>query len=69
LEIRCKQLLIHGAEDDIIPVAMSRSYVKQKLQKHESANLLEIPKVGHFEIVDPESKAWPVMEKALVRLV
>jgi acetyl esterase/lipase len=69
LEIRCKQLLIHGTEDDIIPVAMSRSYVKQKLQKRESISLLEIPKVGHFEIVDPESKAWPVMEKALLRLV
>jgi acetyl esterase/lipase len=69
LEIRCKQLLIHGTEDDIIPVAMSRSYVTQKLQKRESVRLLEIPKAGHFELLDPESKSWPEMEKALAKLV
>lgn len=69
LELRCKQLLIHGTEDDIIPVAMSRSYVRQKRQKRENVTLLEIPKAGHFELVDPESRAWPVMEKALATLV
>lgn len=66
LEIRCKQLLIHGAEDDTVPVAMSRDYVQQKQAKQEKVRLLEMPRSGHFEIVDPRSNAWPAVEKALL---
>ena len=66
LDIHCKQLLVHGSEDDIVPVAMSRDYAKQKKQKTENVTLLEIPKTGHFEIVDPESKVWPQVEKAIL---
>jgi len=69
LDIHCKQLLLHGAEDDIVPVQMSRDYAKRKLQKRETINLLEIPKAGHFEIVDPESKIWPEVGKAVLALV
>jgi acetyl esterase/lipase len=68
LDIHCKQLLIHGSEDDIVPVAMSRDYAKQKKQKNEDVRLLEIPKAGHFEIVDPESKIWSQVEKAVLGL-
>lgn len=68
LDIHCKQLVIHGTEDDIVPVQMSRDYAKQKLEKHESVSLLEIPKIGHFELVDPESVIWPKVEKAVLSL-
>jgi dipeptidyl aminopeptidase/acylaminoacyl peptidase len=69
LDIRCKQLLIHGTDDDIVPVTMSRDYVKLKQQKNEDVSLLEIPKVGHFEIVDPESKVWEQVQKGVLALV
>jgi acetyl esterase/lipase len=69
LDIHCKQLLIHGSEDNIVPVKMSREYVKLKQQKKEGVSLLEIPKVGHFEIVDPQSKVWEQVQKAVVGLV
>jgi dipeptidyl aminopeptidase/acylaminoacyl peptidase len=69
LAIHCRQLLIHGTGDDTVPVQMSRDYVKQKQQKHENVSLLEIPKAGHLDIIDPESKAWPLIEKAVTMLV
>jgi acetyl esterase/lipase len=69
LEIHTRQLLIHGAEDDIVPPSMSRDYAKQKQQKHENVTLLEIPKAGHFEIIDPQSSAWNQVEKAVAALV
>ena len=69
LDIHCKQLVVHGTDDDIVPVAMSRDYVKLKQKKNEEASFLQIPKVGHFEIVDPESKVWSQVEKAIVALV
>jgi|SRR5215475_692127 len=68
LDIHCKQLLIHGMEDDIVPVQMSRDYATQKLERRESVSFLEIPKNGHFEIVDPQSAIWPRVEKAVLSL-
>ena len=69
LDIRCGQLLVHGAQDDTVPIQMSRDYAKQKRQRGEDVSLLEIAKVGHFDIVDPESKIWPQVEKAIAGLV
>ena len=69
LDIHCRQLLIHGADDDTVPVQMSRDYVKQKQQKHENVSLLEIPKMGHLDIIDPQSQAWPEVEKAVTALI
>ena len=62
-------LLIHGTEDDIVPVQMSRDYVKQKQQKHENVSLLEIPKAGHLDLIDPESQAWPLVQNAVAGLI
>src|SRR5450631_174557 len=39
---QARQWLIHGADDDTVPPAFSRDYVKAKAQ--EDAHLLEIPK-------------------------
>ena len=69
LDIHCGQLLVHGAQDDTVPIQMSRDYAKQKRQRGEDVSLLEIAKVGHFDIVDPESKIWPQVEKAIAGLV
>lgn len=67
LDVSCKQLLIHGSEDDIVPVDMSRNYVKQK-RNREKVTLLEIPEARHFEIVDPGSKIWPKVQEAISTL-
>jgi acetyl esterase/lipase len=69
LDIHCRQLLTHGTEDDTVPVQMSRDYVKQKQQKHENVTLLEIPKAGHLDLIDPESQAWPLVQSALAGLI
>ena len=69
LDIHCKQFIVHGREDDIVPVQMSRDYAKSKLQKQEVLSFLELPKTGHFEIVDPDSKVWPEVQKAVSALV
>lgn len=69
LDIRCKQLVIHGTKDGIVPVEMSRAYVKRKKLEHEDVTLLEIPKAGHFEVIDPGSSAWQEIGKAILSLV
>lgn len=64
--IRTKQWLVHGAEDDIVPPALSMNYVDAKVTSKEDARLVAIAGAGHFDVVDRRSGAWAQVEKVLV---
>lgn len=53
-----RQWLIHGTSDDTVRVAFSRDYVSDKKKKGEKVELIEIPKCGHFDVIDPRSDAF-----------
>jgi len=60
------QWLIHGAKDDIVPSYFSRSYAEQKKQRGEDVHYLEISTAGHFDLIDPRSKAWARVENTVL---
>ncbi len=66
LAIAARQWLVHGAEDDVVPPALSRDYVSAKQKMKEDARLAEIAGAGHFEVVDPRSKAWKDVERLVI---
>ena len=49
--------LVHGTADDQVPVRMSRMF--------HTGRLTEIPGAGHFDLIDPQSRAWPQVLAAL----
>jgi acetyl esterase/lipase len=49
--------LVHGTADEQVPVGMSRAF--------PAGTLVEIPGAGHFDLIDPESRAWPRVAAAL----
>jgi pimeloyl-ACP methyl ester carboxylesterase len=49
--------LVHGTADEQVPVGMSRAF--------PAGTLVEIPGAGHFDLIDPESRAWPQVVAAL----
>jgi acetyl esterase/lipase len=55
--------LIHGVDDDIVPVAQARAY---HAAAGTRATLVELD-CGHFEPIDPRSDAWPHVVEALAR--
>lgn len=57
LPIASPQRVIHGEQDDIVPFAMSRDFVKAS----KNAKLIAIPNAGHFDLIDPRSAAWPTV--------
>jgi acetyl esterase/lipase len=69
LGIGARQWLVHGAEDDTVPLAFSQDYVSAKRQRKEDARLLEIEGAGHFDVVDPRSAAWKEVEKAVLEAI
>lgn len=53
LPLRAPALLVHGTEDDRVPIDYSRSFAEAA-----GAELLELPGAGHFEVIDPRSAQW-----------
>jgi acetyl esterase/lipase len=52
------QVLVHGCDDDTVPVAMSERYVERAAAAGDVATLVALPGVGHFEPIDPTTPAW-----------
>jgi acetyl esterase/lipase len=63
------QWLIHGKQDDVVPPEFSRQYVERKKKRGEHVHLLEIERAGHFELIDPDSDAWPQVQDAVLHLL
>jgi acetyl esterase/lipase len=69
LPMGIRQRLIHGQEDDIVPLSISRSYVAAAKAKGDDATLQEPPGAGHFELIDPRSSAWAVVRETVAGLI
>jgi len=63
------QWLIHGAGDDIVPSYFSRHYAEQKKNLGEDVHYTEISMAGHFDLIDPHSRAWPTVESTVLHLL
>jgi acetyl esterase/lipase len=68
LPLGCPVRLVHGSEDDTVPCAMSREYAKRARAAGDETTLDELPRTGHFEVIDPLSAAWPRVLAAFVAL-
>jgi acetyl esterase/lipase len=55
--------LIHGVEDDTVPLAISESYVAA----HPLARLLAVVDAGHYAVIDPQAPAWSSVMTELAR--
>ena len=53
-----RQVLIHGREDEIVPIIQSECFVQRAATVGDKASLVPLERVGHFELIDPKSKAW-----------
>ena len=56
-------LLVHGGRDDVVPAAMSRRFAAAA-----GCELAEIPDDGHYEHLEPGSRAWASVVAWLERL-
>lgn len=53
LPLRAPTLLVHGTDDDRVPVDYSCAFAAAS-----GADLVELAGTGHFEPIDPRSSAW-----------
>ena len=58
-------VVIHGADDQQVPVGHSRSYVDDARAAGDDIRLVELDGVEHFGLIDPLSPAWPALLDAV----
>ncbi|MEU7587867.1 alpha/beta hydrolase [Micromonospora sp. NPDC049230] len=56
---RTRTVVVHGSEDQQVPVEMSRGFVAAATAAGSDISLVELPGCEHFGLIDPESTAWP----------
>jgi len=60
------RVLIHGTDDDIVPVSQSEKFVERAEKLGERTTLVKLNGVGHFEPIDPESDTWSTVVHAVL---
>ncbi len=69
LPLGVRTLLVHGADDDIVPSEFSVRFHREARALGDDAMLLELPGTDHFDVIDPISPAWPRISAAIARLL
>ena len=59
------QLLVHGTDDDIVPISQSRDHAA----RDPLAELVELEGADHFDVVDVEHAAWGAVTDRLQSLL
>ncbi len=62
------RILIHGLEDTDVPVSISREFAAARKGDAGRVELVELPGAGHFDVIDPQSAAWPVVLSTIDRI-
>lgn len=59
------QLLVHGDQDQRVPVGHSRDYAAAARAAGDPVDYREIPGADHFDVIDPAHAAWRAVRDTL----
>ncbi len=69
LPLGVRQLLLHGTEDDAVPIALARACADAAENAGDDVTLLEIPGAGHLDYLDPKTTAHDALCDFLRRVL
>jgi acetyl esterase/lipase len=65
LPAEVRQVLVHGENDDEVPIAISAEYARRATEAGDDVYLERLAGTGHYELIDPKSSAWTTIVGAL----
>lgn len=69
LPLSALQVLIHGTEDENVPIELSAAYHDAAVAAGDDVVFLSLPGVNHFDVIDPASAVWPDIADALMAML
>jgi acetyl esterase/lipase len=69
LPLRVPVTLLHGTADHVMPIGQSSRFVTAARDAGDRAELVRLPRVGHFELIDPGDESWQICLQKLHALI
>jgi acetyl esterase/lipase len=66
LPLNVPQILVQGSEDDQIPSELPLRWQQNAQRQGDQVEVKIVQRADHFDIVDPQSHAWPTTRDALL---
>jgi len=64
-----RHALVHGTDDDTVPLSQSEAFVEKAEKLGDQSTLVKLDGISHYELIDPESKAWQPVVRAVLSLL
>jgi len=64
-----RHVLVHGTADDTVPLSQSETFAERAEKLGNRTTLIKLDGIGHYELIDPESEAWPPVVRAVLSLL
>lgn len=61
--------LVHGVDDEIVPPSQSTNYAQAARSAGDQADLVEVPRAGHFQLIDIQHPAYGDVLTAINQLM
>jgi acetyl esterase/lipase len=69
LPFHIPQVLIQGTADDQIPPWLPSRWAEISRQTRDTVTISIIPSADHFDVVDPESRAWATVRDSVRKMI
>jgi acetyl esterase/lipase len=69
LPLNMPQILIQGSDDGQIPPQLPTRWAEIARRHGDAVTVTIVPGADHFDLVDPQSKAWPMVQSAVLKLL
>ncbi|MBV9617466.1 MAG: alpha/beta hydrolase [Ktedonobacteraceae bacterium] len=69
LPLGIEQVLIHGTEDDRVPLIVSQEYADRARSLGDTVKLIKLVGANHFVVIDPTAAAWSRVVDEIKRLM
>lgn len=56
-----QRIILHGANDEDVPVSISKEFEEARQNDPGTVWFMKIDEADHFDMIDPESRAWPII--------
>lgn len=64
-----RQALVHGVDDDVVPVRQSEGYAAAAEAVRDDVTLVAVPRAGHFQVIDVTHPAYQDVLAQIARLL
>lgn len=68
LPLGARQTIVSGGLDPIVPASFGHGWVEAARARGDSPTELDLPRAGHFELIDPSDPDWNIVARAIRRL-